>query len=227
MDLKYIYLFIFILFGIILFNIRIYNYHPTPPSLSLTGKVEDIISNMKTGDIILLSGTQFGEKSIQFYTNSYFSHVSLIVMEPLGDHPENHPKLIPYVWEADLGQQHKEGPRVMKLMDKFERWKGNRIGCYRKIKREIDKDSVLSLVNKYIHLNMDDSMLCWLFSERPNSYFFNLFKDKNKVFCSELVAMTLQDLGVIHKEHHPTYYTPEYFHSKLDETFEPPIYFEF
>lgn len=153
-------------------------------------------SHFDNGDIIFFSGSTSSEKTIKFYTGCPFSHVSLLFKEDD----------IIYVWEADMGQGYKSGPRVMKLEDKFSRWKGDRISALKKWlgKRPSTKE-ILEVIGRHVKKDMDPNMVSWMFPK-----FSHLLREKNQVFCSELLAMSLIELGMIEKCN-PTEVSPSDF----------------
>lgn len=193
-----IFLILFLLFIVFIFYI-LYNHHPYSKNYL---SVSEVLEYADNGDIILFSGNQYSENLIKFYTGSYFTHISFLFRE----------NGILYIWEADMGQHYRDGPRVIKFKDKIKRWKGNKIAVWKKFMghRPILQD-ILKVIGKYINLNMDMSMISWAFSNYPNSSIFKYFKDLNTVFCSELIVMTLRDLNIINLQKHPTFYIPENF----------------
>lgn len=169
--------------------------------------VEDILNNSKNGDLLFLSGSTHGEKAIRWYHSSQWSHCSFIFR----DVDENTGKDIAYIFESDLGQGSKDGPRVMRLKDKLDRWKGENIIAWKKYNGDIKTYDILKIATFY-HINnydFDNKMYSWFFSSNPNSFFYKYVKDEKKVFCSELVADVLQKLGIISKDHTPSWYTPK------------------
>lgn len=177
---------------------------------------DELLKNVDNGDLIFLSGNRNGENAIKFYTWFHFSHVALIIRE----------NNIPYLWEADLGQGCKDGPRVIKFEDKLKRWKGDKIGAWKQFKGDRPSASDLLLsVGKHINKNMDKTMFSWIFSNSPESILFKKLKDINSVFCSELIALTFQDLNILGNEKIATYYTPKTF--DRSDIFKESKYFSF
>lgn len=182
--------------------------------------ITDILPKFRNGDILLLSGNTFGEKVIKFWHRSYFNHIAMIFRDALGA-PDTKPENITFLWESDLGQNTRNGPRIIKLMDKLSKWRGSRIGMYRKyiptdlITRPSER-AIVSHADTYFDsgTEMDISMMSWFLSDYPDSWLFRKLKGAApKVYCSELVAETLQKFGFMNKTKHPSWFTPEIFAS--------------
>ena len=198
---------------------------------------EHLLHNATNGDVIFLSGNTYAEKSIRWHTSSCFSHMALIIREKDEDLLEAEKETSPdgltaFVWEADIGQGYKKGPRVMRLRDKLKRWKGSKVGMWKRyVSFETPSSKeILEQATKMVDRTMDNSMVSWFFADYPNSSLFNFFKGKGKVYCSELVAETLQNIGIMEKDHHPGWYSPESFASdavKLKRgVYSTPLYFK-
>lgn len=181
---------------------------------------EDLLNSVNNGDLIFLAGETQGERTIRFFHNSYYSHMFLVFRDSPPDGVPDTPENTVFVWEADVGQGYKDGPRIMRLSEKLDRWKGMKIGMFKRYippdafgaDRPTTKD-ILDIAQSYLSENMDMDMVMasWFFSRWPDGFLFKLFKNQKKVFCSELVVDTLQKLGIMSKERHPSWYSPEDF----------------
>lgn len=167
-----------------------------------------LMDNANNGDLLFFCGDTRGERVCRWCTSSMFSHVAILFREI---HPETQENVV-YVWEADVGHKSKRGPRVMRLEDKLKYYHGSKYTFWRALSvNDVERpttESILNVVEKYKHLEFDDSMMSYYFS---NTVLFNPMKNRTTVFCSELVAMTLQDLGVLNTVHRPVYYSPGTF----------------
>jgi hypothetical protein len=211
---------IFILFFILFLSLFIFIYNSPRPSIShltLKTNVTDIIENCKTGDLLFFRGIHYGDNVISFITQCPFSHVSMIIKE----------NNVAYLWEADvdsrrIGDKHyKIGPRVIPLYEKLKNYGGLKIGGYRKIRktRGLNNKDILMTVKKYINYSMDTDQKTYI------SEFFS--REKNTVFCSELLALTLQQCKLLHKEKRATAYSPCYFFKGLKTQYLTPRLFYF
>ncbi len=185
--------------------------------------VDNLLNKVQNGDLIFLAGKSQGERAIRFFHSSYYSHMGMIfvdernaVKDANGNVPVEN-KI--FIWEADLGQGSRSGPRVMKLADKLKRWKGEKIGMWKRYINETRPSTkdILSVVQLYLSskIHMDLSMVSWFFARWPKSALFKYFKmgdgDGENVFCSELMVATLQKLDIIDSDKHPSWYSPEDF----------------
>jgi hypothetical protein len=172
----------------------------------------DLLNEANNGDLLFFAGDTYGEKTIRWYTRSYFNHVAIVFRDI--DWDASPPTLIAFIAEADLGQGYKEGVRVMRLADKLKRWKGEKIGGFKRL-MSVNRPStndILLTIEKYLAYGMDRSMMCWLFSSYPQSIFYKYFKPEKSFFCSEFVATILCKLG-IQKTKNADAFTPEDFFS--------------
>jgi hypothetical protein len=200
---------------------------------------EDLLSKVQNGDLLFFAGSSQGERVIRFFHNSYYSHMCIVFKDPNGaidDTPEN----TIFIWETDLGQRYKDGPRIMRLSEKLDRWKGSKIGMWMRyippdalgLDRPLTSD-ILAIAQEYLDadIQMDINMVSWFFCRWPESFIFRSLKNKNNVFCSELVADTLQRIGILAKGRHPSWYTPENFARGqvpiIKGNYASPVYFKF
>ena len=154
----------------------------------------DVIKEVDNGDIIFFTGTTFGEKSCKWFIGSIFSHIGFLFREK---HPTTQEDIV-YIFECDLGQVSKEGVRIMSLKDKLSRYPGLRIGAIKKLIVAEGNErpklyDILGLVKKYENIKFDHKIITWWVSNYPKIY--NIFKNPETMFCSELVAGVYQDLG--------------------------------
>lgn len=152
--------------------------------------IKKIYSEAQTGDLIFMSGDSWGERLCRRLGNSAFSHVGMIIREKANE-KTGVPEEI-YIWEADLGQSYRDGPRVIKLRDKLARYTGENIIGWKQLsgfikgeKLEIPSEKIMKIVEEYKNHSFDFSMIRWLFGNWAS-------KKEGKVFCSELIALTLQ-----------------------------------
>lgn len=165
-------------------------------------------TKLDTGDLMFFSGNTIQEKMIKVVMSCPFSHVAMVVKDP------NTREL--YLWEADVGQKHKKGPRFIRLKDKLKLYKGDRITAVMKLKCSPDhkprEENVMSIVKESVGKGMQDRLAGWIFSLYPDSRIYKSLCDDNKVYCSELIADTLQKLALITGDDAPCHYTPADFY---------------
>lgn len=178
--------------------------------------VDDMLKGVQTGDLILMTGKTYSEKLIRRITRSPFSHVAMVVVE----------EGIVYLWESDVGQSRKEGSRVIELKEKLKRYKGEKKGLWLKW---VDSPStprptvaqLLPIISTYKDITMPFGFEYYLFSGYPNSFIYNVMKPTSNgesippdMYCSELIANTLQKLGIkgiVNEEKIAASYSPKSF----------------
>jgi hypothetical protein len=180
----------------------------------------NLMQNAKNGDLLFMAGNSRGEKSVRWASGSIFSHCGLLFRE---NHPETGEDIL-YIWEADLGQRSKDGPRVMKVEDKIKYYHGFPYMMWRSLEtKEIggkkqsrpSTEDIGKCVKKYGDYDFDDRMYTWIFSNSDTLH--NIFKNEDKIFCSELVAMTLQDLNILKRTEKPSWFSPGTFAEGLSD----------
>lgn len=156
------------------------------------------------GDLIFLSGKTKGENICKSVANSKYSHVGMLFREISPFTNED----ILYIWDSDLGQNTKDGPRVQVLKDKLKLYKGEKICMWRQLSgKRPSTENILEVIKKYMDGEMDKNML---------SYFMGIFKEKNKYFCSELIAETLKNLGIMENIKKSYKYLPCHFENNIE-----------
>lgn len=171
---------------------------------------EELFENADNGDLILMSGNTRGERTCRWCTGSMCSHVAMLFREK---HPETGEDIL-YVWDSDLGQKTKEGPRVLRLDDKLKRYHGYPYLIWRKLKGpRPSTENILRVVQDYADYEFDEKILSWWTSSGFLSPLYGLVKHENKVFCSELIAATMQHeaIEMMDKSKKAAWYSPGNF----------------
>lgn len=149
------------------------------------------LKEANNGDLVFMSGDSRGEKVCKWMTNSLFSHVGILFRE----YNENTEEDILYIFDSDLGNKIREGPRICRFTDKVNRYHGSSYIGWRKLtgKRPSTSD-ILKIVEKYCkNYTFDNTMLKWFTSDGFLSFMDPVVKNNNEVFCSELVALFYQN----------------------------------
>lgn len=194
-----------ILFFILIFYFVVQNTAPDLKNYVENNKnlkfidVDYLMENADNGDLVFMSGDTRGERSCRYFTKSMYSHVGMLFRE---NHPETGENIL-YIWDSDLGQKTKDGPRIMIFKDKLKRYHGYPYLMWRKLKiNDVpgsentsipSTENILEVVEKYKDCEFDNNMLSWW---ACNSCFYNLVKNDKKIFCSELIALTMQDNNI-------------------------------
>lgn len=157
------------------------------------------VANLKTGDIILFSGTCFISQVIKFCTNSKWSHVGMIINDP--DHHT------PLIYESS----HDHGVQLVPFNERRRAFAGDM--ALRRLKCSLSDNDLyrLRMFRHYIkgapfeknRLQMLASVFQWRFL--PNR------EDLSSVFCSELIAQCYQEMLLLGQDLASNKYTPASF----------------
>jgi len=191
---------------------NIENYFKNNSNLKKTS-LKNFLEKADNGDIILMAGNTRGERACRWASSSIFSHCGMLFREK---HPETKEDIL-YVWEADIGQGSKKGPRIMPVKDKLQRYRGFKILGWKPLDalKRPGLDRILQIVKKHSKKSLDSQMWPWVWGKLGSLTLSRWSKDPQRVFCSELLAMTLQDLEMIPKNRSPYLYSPQDFHRML------------
>ena len=184
---------------------------------------DKVLLEADNGDIILWSSNT---KIIQYASDSPFTHISLVLRDYERDRSG---KQCVYCWEADLGQKCRAGPRIIRLRDKLERYKGVPVMGWKPLIQGIRPTSrhLLKIISSFLDYGMDIYTIRWLISRVlaatpcgggvwQTFLASSLF---NHIVCSELVAETLQQVGILELEPPASQYAPgDWLHNNLTLT---------
>lgn len=184
-------------------------------------KYDDIRSELKTGDILLLSGKGGISEGIKFFTISKWSHVGMVYRfaDPFDA------KGSVFCWEsttlcnledADTGKLTKGVQRV-ELSERLERCfaTGYEISV-RKLSKPLTEDMIRAL-NDFRHevsgRPYEKDKIELLKSAYEGIFGANK-EDLSSLFCSELVAEAYQRMGLLTEKMSSNEYTPKDFSSE-------------
>jgi len=169
---------------------------------------DELYNTVDNGDLLFLSGKTRGEHLCCFCTDSMYSHVGMLFREI---HPETGENIV-YVWESDLGQKTKDGPRIIPLKKKLELYQGQPYAMIRKLATpRPTTENIMNIVGKYQDYDFDTKMINWWVSES----WFSVFSSKNTMLCSELVAQTMKELDMLGNKYDKSWYSPQSFTGKI------------
>ena len=90
-----------------------------------------------------------------------------------------------YLWEADMGQYYKKGPRVIPLDVKVALWKSVPHLIWKRSWKPVSNGCLLEIIVRLKDQELDMDFSRWLLGT-PST---------KRVYCSELIAQTLESLG--------------------------------
>jgi hypothetical protein len=195
----------------------------TTPSMSLDAAVE----LTRTGDLWLFRGHSGADRAIRTLTNAPVNHVGMAVV--LDDLP-------PLMWHAELGKSlidmwtgnYQRGVQLHDLRDSALLW-ANRYGqqgWLRQLDGEVSREAEDALLKAVARLDGTPFPTTralaagWLGGRLPRKATPDAglhpsgYADKREsAYCAEVVAITYQDMGLLPKERHASWYDPGKFWS--------------
>ena len=184
---KFAYLIAILVIGLVYLAVVWYicKMAPSPsPSMQPISK-EELLDQAQTGDLLFFSGDTVGEKVVKWWTKCQWSHVGMVFRSGSAV----------LLWEVDVGQTPREGPRVIKLDEKMDRYGGVKVGGWKKRDVPLDNKALTTAMAPLLGKKMDTVMSKWMFANVPSVY--KLLKSDNKIFCSEGMCETLKNIGDI------------------------------
>lgn len=177
---------------------------------------DEAVATTQTGDIWLFRGRSFADRAIQTVTNSPVNHVGMAVA--LDDMP-------PLLWHAELGKslpdawtgERHRGVQLHKLADAVRTWDdkyGQRAWVRRLEGGEITRaheDRLIETIDKYngkpfpTTPGLARSWVTGRVRRREAS--------RETIYCAELVAVTMQHMGLLPDKRPISWYDPGKFWS--------------
>lgn len=156
------------------------------------------VDDLKTGDIILFSGTCFVSRVIRWFCGSKWSHIGMVIIDPA--YP------IPLIYESSHGtnligldlKRKTSGVQLLFLRDRIRTFKGDMV-VRRLLQHNIlpeDRADLLTLRKELVGVPFEKSTWQMLASEFKSRILCGP-EDLSSVFCSELVAECYKTLGLL------------------------------
>jgi len=186
--------------------------------------LDKVFSEADNGDILLWS---FNTKIIQYAAGCPFTHVSMVFRDY--EKGRSGAKCL-YCWEADLGQKYRAGPRIIRLRDKLKHYKGSSIMGWKPFSKGVRPTAkqLLKIASSYLDYTMDIYTLRWLISRvlattpcggGKLQKFLHSDIFGQVICCSELVAETLQQIGILAYDPPASQYAPaDWLYNNLNYT---------
>ncbi len=177
----------------------------------------DVVGGIQTGDLLLSSGSGTEDAIIEDVTGGPFSHAGMLT--------RSSPSAAPLFWEEDLlgrafdprthdthGGAQLGGALTIaqKMIQNEMRVFYVRLVWDRPDDLDAEIDTILDDLDEHLPF-----MLGWHGDEMAFDYFEGHYLHRlwhpDRMFCSELVAATLQRLGLLSDREPPNYYSPSSF----------------
>jgi hypothetical protein len=173
----------------------------------------------RTGDLWLFRGKSAADRAIRAATNSPVNHVGLAVV--IDDLP-------PLMWHAELGQslvdmwsgKHQRGVQLHDLRDSALVWanKYGQRGWLRQLNRAVSPDAEDALLKTIARLDGTAFPTTralaagWISGRVPRRRTAN-DDERETAYCAEVVAISYQEMGLLPRQHRPSWYDPGRFWS--------------
>lgn len=164
--------------------------------------------NLQTGDLVSCTLPNWSAKIVKLFTRSIWAHTGFIW------NLNNQPYVIEIFWK-----KKRNGMFITKFddwIDRIVKSKGMRLS-YRKYNGpQIMDENVFNVIKKYKKVKVDICIPCWMSSLFKIPY-YEEDKLRTKIFCTELIALIMQDLEILQKKYHSSCYSPrKLMFDKLD-----------
>lgn len=171
-----------------------YRLHVTQPPL-VTTKIENIDKQFKTGDLLVVNYRSKHGRLIRVTTGAFWSHIGLVIVL-------NNEIFIIEI--TDYDEKYK-GLCMIPLNDWLDINSGRYCG-YCPINKNIESNQIKELLDRYSDVTLDMDLFNWA---QTLSWKDNRYLEKESYFCSEFIAMILQELRLLSLEKDPACYSPQ------------------
>ncbi len=170
---------------------------------------KEIRSSLKTGDIVLFSGSGFVSSMIKWFTGSKYSHVGLVIVDPKWDQV--------LLWESTTLSKVKtirgnvtQGVAIRPLSDRVDEY--DEVAIIQRIEplREAQEKVLIELRKEFKGKDYEHDKI-ELFKSAYDFIGGHNEEDLSSIFCSELVAEFLQRIDDLSEEYSSNEFTPEDF----------------
>lgn len=174
---------------IVILIIIVYNTLNTPKLVSRKA------TQFNNGDLLAVCIPNLSGKLVKIFTGSNITHVSMIV------NIDNYPNVLEVGYYRNF-----RGSCIMPL-DKWIDKYGDFTILHSRIKDQYipSTESIINSYNKYAPCDIDMNFINWL-----KTLTFFSYKDytRTKYYCTEFIALILQDLDIMEKIYNAGCYTP-------------------
>ena len=185
--------------------------------------LDEAVELTRTGDLWLFRGRSGPDRAIQTLTNSPVNHVGMAVV--LDDLP-------PLMWHAELGQSlidhwtgdHHRGVQLHDLREAVVRWQEDygQSAWLRQVTPEVgrtEEDALLRSIARLDGVSFPSTVRLaarWL--RGRDAYVSRRDRDRPRprpeaAYCAEVVALTMQEMGLLGSDRRASWYDPGTFWS--------------
>jgi hypothetical protein len=198
---------------------------------SSTVSFEEAVDTTRTGDLWLFRGGTVADRAIQTASNAPMNHVGMAVV--LDDLP-------PLMWHAELGKSlrdhwtgdHHRGVQLHDLREAVTTWQGRygQRAWLRQLSPDVGReqeDAVLKTIARLNGVSFPSTMgLAWRWLRGRDGYLSHRDAERKGLrpedaYCAEVVAVTLEEMGVLNADAPTNWYDPGRFWSGDTLPLEP------
>lgn len=184
----------------------------------------ELAPQLKTGDIVIMRGNSRFQQVLEVLTESPYVHSAMVVLsKDIGMKDATSPILLwestPYMITEDQKiHKPKAGPTLTDLKTRLnDELAGNHFDAFvfRLLSAPLGPKNFDGL-QKAIRAKYPDQFPTdfWFFVKGILGRLFNREVQPSSFFCSELVAYSYQQMGILGNEHPPDFYEPKDFSAK-------------
>jgi hypothetical protein len=159
--------------------------------------IDNDISNLKSGDLVFVSYKNILGKAAKLWSGSKWTHLGMIYKEPISEK----------IYVLEMAEYNNPNLEKGALKVSYDIWlelnKDNEI-MYKPIPKVVDSRKVFSSFLKFKEKKLHR------FGWNPSKYKHLLFPKRElpeKITCVEFIVLLLQELDVLPKEKHPSFYS--------------------
>ena len=190
---------------------------------SSTVSFEEAVDATRTGDLWIFRGGTVADRLIQTASNAPVNHVGMAVV--LDDLP-------PLMWHAELGRSmrdhwtgdHHRGVQLHDLREAVTTWQGRygQRAWLRQLSPDVGReqeDAVLKTIARLNGVSFPSTMgLAWRWLRGRDGYLSHRESERKGLrpedaYCAEVVAVTLEEMGVLSADAPTNWYDPGRFWS--------------
>lgn len=198
---------------------------------------QDFVSDVKTGDIVLMEGTLTSSRIIEYFEGCSWSHSAMLVWEKdipnIFKEPPVSNRLL--LWESNVLSEQKTPPPVEDLISGQQKAGPQLVELSRRISHNYALKEDSNFAIRHLYVDKDPDMFSRLESvikethpalfPSPSSEEFKNFimgrlegkqSTDGTFFCSQLLSYTLMGLGLLSNIYPDNSYAPGDFSEKID-----------
>lgn len=211
---SYFYIDLFMLFVVVLIFLFIFGTLFLMRLNSNDDIPKEKIYNIKSGDCVFVCYDSVKGKLVKFFTGSCWTHCGIVIKlsnkeidEISGNKKKVYSSNKLYVLEISNYGKERAGVVLQPWNDWLDK-NSNRIIGVRTCKQQFPEDKIKNHIKNTSNGSTDFFVVNWLKTMIKRKRNDNVLKNKRKYYCSEYMAYTFQETGILEKTYMPDGYNP-------------------